>query len=46
MAYKFNIKKQHWKRYQIIQKKFCQYQYYGIDRMGKHEIGKEETSEY
>ena len=46
MAHKFDIKKQHWGRYQIMQKISCQHQHYGMGGTGKHETGKDETSEY
>ena len=45
-AHKFDIKKQHWGRYQIMQKKSCQYQHYGMGGTGKHQTIKDETSEY
>lgn len=40
MAYKFDIEKQHWRRYHIIQKKLYQYKQYGIGKTGKYKIGK------
>ncbi len=46
MAHELDIKKQHWRRYKIMQKKFCQYQNYGKGGTGKHEIGKDGTSEH
>lgn len=39
MAYGLDIEKEHWKRYQIMQKKSYQHQYYGICGIGKYEIG-------
>lgn len=42
----FDIKKQHWRRHEIKQKKSCQYQDYGKGRMGKHEIGKDRINKY
>ena len=41
MAYKFDIKKRHWGRYQIMQKKSWEYQHYGMG-----ETGKDGVSEY
>ena len=51
MARVFDIKKQHWGKYQIIQKKLHQYKHYGMGGTGKHKIdkyekGKDGTSEY
>ena len=46
MAYRFDIKKQYWKRYQIIKKNFCQYQHFRMREIGKNEIGKYKTSKY
>ena len=37
MAYKFDIKKWYWERYQIVQIKSHQYKYYGIDDISKYE---------
>ena len=33
MKNELDIEKQYWKRYHIMQKKLCQYQYYRIDKM-------------
>lgn len=46
MAYRFDIEKRHWGRYEIIRKKSCQYQDYGKGRMSKHEIGKDKTRKH
>ena len=42
MAHEFEIEKQHWERYQIVQAKLPQHKYYGMSGTGKHEIGKYE----
>ena len=34
MAHGLDIEKQYWERYQIMQKKSCQHQHYGIGRTG------------
>lgn len=46
MVLEFNIEKRNWERYKIMQKKSCQHQYYGRDRMGKYETGKYGTDMY
>ncbi len=45
MAHGLDIEKRHWGRYKIMRKKSCQHQDYGKGGTGKHEIGKDETSE-
>lgn len=42
----FEIKKQYWRKYQIIQIKWNQYQYYRIGGIGKYEINKNRTDKY
>lgn len=46
IVYKFNIKKQHWRKYQIVQKKPYQYKYYRINGISKQVINKYKIGEY
>ena len=46
MAHMLNIKKRHWKRYHIMQKKSHQHKHYGMGGTSKHEIGKYESGKY
>ena len=46
MAYGLDIKKQYWKRYQIIRKISYQHQYYGMGVTSKHEIGEYKIGKY
>lgn len=46
MVHGLNIKKWYWERYQFIQTKSDQYQYYGRGGMGRYEIGKDKIGKY
>ncbi len=46
MAHGFDIEKQHWGRYKIMQKKSCQHQDYRKGKTGKYKIGKDRMSEH
>ena len=44
IAHVFDIKKWHWRKYQIMQKKLHQHKYYKIGGTSKHKIGKYEKN--
>lgn len=46
MAYRYNIKKQHWERYQIVQTKLYQHWYYKMDETSKYKIKKYKMDKY
>lgn len=46
MTHTFDIKKKYWRRYQIMQKKSYQHEYYRISEIGKYVIGKYKIDKY